>query len=87
MPVLNGMRVITSPYLVETRTVTRTMSVWRRLVSWQWWVTGDPVLVVGTEEIPYRGVIQLDSRTLVVHPATLAKLHESLDVFKSPLLP
>lgn len=73
----NGMRVIESPYLEqdgEPYTVRRT---WReRLFSRPWRPLKATRVVV--PRVPYRGAYSLNATTIVMHPAVLRELRQTM---------
>ena len=73
----NGMHIIESVYLVENGEPIVVHRTWReRLFSRPW----TPLIKTRTvvPQIPYRGAVQLDANTLVMHPYTLAQLRKEL---------
>lgn len=70
-----GMRVIESVYLVENGTPYEVRrSWWARLFTRPWIPWQATTTVV--PQVPYRGAIQLDARTVVMHPATLKQVRD-----------
>ena len=70
---LNGMRVIESVYLEEDGEPVQVRRSWReRLFSRPWRPLVSTRMVI--PKIPYRGAVQLDANTLVMHPQTLQQL-------------
>ena len=70
---LNGMRIIESVYLEQDGEPYQVRRSWRaRLLSWPWRPWRAAYTVV--PKIPYQGAIQLDARTIVMHPHTARQL-------------
>lgn len=78
----NGMRVVESVYLEQDGDPYTVRRTWReRLFSRPWTPFVKTRIVV--PRVPYAGAVQLDANTLVMHPATLHRLRESLDLSAS----
>jgi hypothetical protein len=74
---INGMRIIESAYLEEDGEPYQVRRTWReRLFTRPW----RPLVATRTvvPKVPFRGVIQLNATTLVMHPVTLRQLRETL---------
>lgn len=70
---LNGMRVIESVHLEQDGEPQTIRLTWReRLLTWPWrpWIA----TVTFVPKVPYRGAIQLNANTLVMHPTTFRQL-------------
>jgi hypothetical protein len=70
-----GMRVIESTYLTQSGEPCEVRRSWReRLFSWPW----RPLQATRwfVPQIPYRGAIQLNANTLVMHPQTLCEMRK-----------
>ena len=74
---LAGMRIIESAYLMEPGEPRVERRTWReRLWSrpWRPWVATRTVI----PQVPHRGALRLSDGTLVMHPATVKQLHDTL---------
>lgn len=69
----NGMRVIESPFLEQDGAPYEVRRTWReRLFTRPW----RPLVTTRTvvPKVPYKGAVQLNAHTLVMHPAMLREL-------------
>lgn len=72
----NGMRVIESVHLTQDGKPYQVRRSWRfRLFSLPWrpWQTTYTVV----PRVPYKGAIQIDANTLIMHPETVRYLRRS----------
>ena len=77
LPMFSGMKVIESICLEQDGEPYTVRRSWReRLFTRPWSPLVAMRLVV--PRIPYRGVVQLDEHTIVVHPQTYRELRDSL---------
>lgn len=75
---LAGMRVIESEWLTEPGEPQQVRRTWRQRLCtrpWRPWKATCTVI----PQVPYRGAMQLNHRTLVMHPQTLRTLRDQLD--------
>lgn len=76
---LNGLTVIESVYLTQPGTPYVQRRSWReRLCSRPWRPWHATRLI--TPMVPYPGAIQINTTTVVMHPATVQQLRRNLDV-------
>lgn len=73
---LSGMRVIESPLLTEPREVRRTW--YERLFTRPW----RPLGATRTVQVPSKTIYRIGPDVLLMHPATLRELVESMKVEK-----
>jgi len=74
------LRVIESPYLTQSGTPYEQRRTWReRLFTRPWHPLRKTRIVV--PQVPYQGVVKIDDRMIVVHPAIVRQL---LDTFGAP---
>jgi hypothetical protein len=78
-----GMRVIESVYLEEYGPPTLVRRTWRERLFSRPWRPWKATKVV-RQKVPYSGGLKLDDHTIVMHPATYAKLRNLDALDKSP---
>lgn len=75
--ILNGIRIIESPYLEQDGKPTTVRRSWReRLFGRPWRPLVTTKVVV--PRIPFMGAVQFDAHTMVMHPAAVKELKEIL---------